>query len=103
MTRRTTARRATRGEGANGKLPVAGCRLSTELAFYGCDMTPDAFNDLLIEMLHNMAPSLGPEQMTYYPIAFGAPYVHAIRARAGKGLPEEMIIRRLRNLQKNPG
>lgn len=85
---------------ANGQAPlVAGARLEKELKFYGCDMDPGQFNDLLAEMHHNMHPAWNPEQLLYHP-TYGATFVKAIRARSSDTLPEEMILRRLRNMQK---
>lgn len=81
---------------------VAGSPLGKELEFYGCDMDPDEFNDMLADLHHNMHREWNPEQLLYRP-SYGITFVNAVRARSNQSLPEEMILRRLRNLQKKGG
>jgi len=81
------------------KAPVSGCALATELAFYSCETDANEFNELLTDLHVNMHPSWSPEQLLYRP-TYGTAFVNAVRARAGSSLPEEMILRRLRNIQK---
>jgi hypothetical protein len=78
---------------------MSGGRLLTELQFYGCDLAPAAFNDLLTELHLSMNPQLNPEQLLYRPYD-GLRYCAAVRARTRDSLPDEMILRRLRNIQK---
>lgn len=73
--------------------------LAKELALYGCEMDPVEFNELLADLHHAMHPSWNPEQLLYAP-TYGIVYVKAVRARSIGSLPEEMILRRLRNIQK---
>ena len=73
--------------------------LDKELVFYGCVMDAGEFNDLLADMLNNMYRGTSPEQLLYRP-EWGALYCNAIRARSINSLPNEMILRRLRNIEK---
>jgi hypothetical protein len=75
--------------------------LSEELKLYNSEMEPDEFNDTLQETHTTIAPNLNAEQLMYYPTEFAAPLCRAIRAKAGRRLPDEMILRRLNNLRKN--
>jgi hypothetical protein len=79
--------------------PISGCRLLAELQFYGCDMDPSSFNDTLTELHLSMNPQLNPEQLLYRPYD-GLRFCAAVRARTRDSLPDEMILRRLRNIQK---
>ena len=74
-------------------------KLEKELEFYGCSMPADEFNDLLADLHHNMHRGWNSEQLLYRP-SYGTVFVEAVRARSSQGLPEEMILRRLRNLSK---
>lgn len=79
----------------------SGMSLGKELQLYGCSMDPGDFKDLLAELHHNMHPAWSPEQLMYRPTC-GIVFVNAVRSRTGcQGLPEEMVIRRLRNIQKH--
>ncbi len=73
--------------------------LQKELAFYGVDIDPESFNELIAALHSAMHPAWNPEQLLYHP-TYGATFVCAVRARTKYSLPEEMILRRLRNLQK---
>lgn len=75
-------------------------KLEDELKLYGAKVTdPAAFCDILADVHHAMCPSLTVEQLTFRP-SLGVVYIAAVRGRAGEGLPEEMILRRLTNIRK---
>lgn len=74
-------------------------KLVDELKVYGVSMAPDEFEELIEELQVLMFPSWSGEQLLYHP-RDGVRYCEAIRARAGQGLPDEMILRRLNNIRK---
>lgn len=74
-------------------------RLQEELKFYGSEWTDDKFNSLLSQVHEVLAPGLSEEQLLYQPtLAFRL--CEVVRLRAGNGLPDEMILRRLQNIRK---
>lgn len=73
--------------------------LDKELELYGCDWKAVDFNDLLIDLHTVMHPSWSTEELLYEPDQSKV-YCDAVRARAGKGLPNRMILRRLQNVRK---
>lgn len=74
-------------------------RLQEELKFYGSEMPDEDFNTLLSKVHEVLAPGLSEEQLLYQPtLAFRL--CEIMRLRAGNGLPDEMILRRLQNIRK---
>lgn len=73
--------------------------LAKELALYACDKDPAEFEDILCSLHVNMHPSWNVEELLYEPDQ-GKVYCDAVRARAGKGLPNRVILRRLQNVRK---
>jgi hypothetical protein len=76
-------------------------RLESELKLFGATVGAEQFKELLADLHNALHPSWTEEQLLYHP-RDGLRYCEAIRARAGQGLPDEMILRRLNNLRKNP-
>jgi hypothetical protein len=74
-------------------------KLPDELSLYGATVDADAFNRMLLEIHQSMCPQWNAEQLLYHPTT-NLVFVRAVQARAGEGLPEEMILRRLNNLRK---
>jgi hypothetical protein len=74
-------------------------RLQEELKFYGSEMTDDKFNTLLSQVHEVLAPGLSEEQLLYQP-TLALRLCEVMRLRAGAGLPDEMILRRLQNIRK---
>ena len=73
--------------------------LDKELDLYGSQVTGADFNDILRELHKNMHPHLNTEQLLYETDAQHR-FCEAVRARAGQGLPNNMILRRLQNIRK---
>lgn len=76
--------------------------LDDELKFYGSTMDADEFSDMIQELHAVMHPAWNAEQLLYH-LRDALRYCEAVRARAGQGLPDEMILRRLNNCRKNGG
>lgn len=76
--------------------------LEKELALYDARSDANEFNDTLQEMYFALFPSLPVERLLYCPDDEKA-FCKAIRARCGRKLPDEMILRRLLNLRKRFG
>lgn len=74
-------------------------KLEAELKLYGCDQDAIQFNEIVGELHAVLHPSWTFEQLLYHP-RDAAQYCEAVRARCGRGLPDEMILRRLNNLRK---
>lgn len=74
-------------------------RLQEELKFYGSQMTDESFNTLLSQVHEVIAPALSEEQLLYQP-TLALRLCEVMRLRAGAGLPDEMILRRLQNIRK---
>lgn len=75
--------------------------LADELKLYGSEMDANEFKDVIQELHAVMHPSWNPEQLLYH-LRDALRYCEAVRARAGQGLPDEMIMRRLNNCRKRP-
>lgn len=76
--------------------------LKTELAIYGCHVTPDEFTDLLVDVFVSLCPSWNVEELLYHPkeaLAFAG----AVQSRTTKKLPDHVILRRLNNIHKTAG
>ena len=75
--------------------------LKNELTQYGCDMAPEAFEEILGDLHGVLHPALSIGELLRHP-TLGLRYIEAVRYRAEcPALPEEMILRRLENLRKN--
>jgi hypothetical protein len=73
--------------------------LDDELAKFGSEMSGSDFEEVIQELHAIMHPAWTFEQLLYNP-SNGNRYCEAVRARAGKGRPDEMILRRLNNIRK---
>lgn len=73
--------------------------LADELKLFGSEVDADTFNDTIHELHAVMHPAWNAEQLLYR-LRDALRYCEAVRARAGQGLPDEMILRRLTNLRK---
>lgn len=74
-------------------------KLEKELELYGSETDPGTFREVLQEVHAVMHPAWTAEQLLYHP-RDAIRYCEAIRARAGQGLPDEMVLRRLNNIRK---
>lgn len=76
--------------------------LAEELKLFGSAVDAAEFNDT-IQVLHAvMHPAWNAEQLLYQ-LDHAKRFCEAVRAGAGQGLPDEMILRRLNNTRKRPG
>lgn len=75
-------------------------KLEDELRLYGCDLTPQDFENTLANLLAAMFPNVNSEQLLYEPCR-AKRYCEAVRCSTKcHGLPDEMILRRLQNIRK---
>jgi hypothetical protein len=74
-------------------------KLEDELKLYGSEMDAAEFEDVIQELHAVMHPMWSFEQLLYEP-RHELRYCEAVRARAGQGLPDNMILRRLNNIRK---
>ncbi len=75
-------------------------KLIKELLRYGSPMSAMGFEKLLKELHEAMNPSGNIETLLYNPKE-AIKFTDAVREKAGKNLPDEMILRRLQNLRKS--
>jgi len=74
-------------------------RLEKELKLFGCDVDPNAFEEMLGDVFANMFPGTSDEDLLYHPYD-ALQYCKAIRARSGCDIPDHVILRRLINCRK---
>ena len=74
-------------------------KLADELRLYGSGCDAGEFNNLIQELHAVMHPAWSIEDLCYEP-RHAAIYCEAVRARAGSGLPDRMIMKRLTNCRK---
>jgi hypothetical protein len=76
-------------------------KLEDELRLYGCDLTPQVFENTLANLLAALfPPNVSSEQLLHEPDR-AKRYCDAVRRSTGcEELPDEMILRRLQNVRK---
>lgn len=74
-------------------------KLKDELLLFGASVPDADFEDVLVRVHANANASRTTEQLLYHPDEAKV-FCHAVRARCGLGLPDEMILRRLQNVRK---
>lgn len=77
-------------------------KLPEELAAYGCQATPEQFEERLLDILANMLRDVpNPEERLLYWPDHAKRFCEAVRCSLNcPGLPDEMILRRLQNIRK---
>jgi hypothetical protein len=73
--------------------------LNDELTEHGSALSATEFREVLIDVWQTLAPALNMERVLYRP-SLALSICGAVRARAGRRLPDEMILRHLNNTRK---
>lgn len=74
--------------------------LKDQLKVFWCSMDANTFKELIADVFAEMFPNWTDETLTSRPYD-AIHYCDAIRARAGRGLHDELILRTLGNLRKH--
>jgi hypothetical protein len=75
--------------------------LKSELKTLGCDLEPEDFRDLLLELQQVMYPDWTDEELKNHP-AEAQTYCRAVRHRTVPAMPDHLILRTLTNIRKRP-
>jgi hypothetical protein len=94
------SRKAGRMDGLPRKVRGGSSLLADELAAAGCDLDPEAFREMLVDLLHGMYRSWTDEELTCNPHE-SLRYCSEVRLRARAAeLSDMLILRSLTNIRR---
>lgn len=76
-------------------------RLSTQLRYFGSDLSAADFRDILIDAKEDLFPSWTDEDLSYTRDEADQ-YCDLVRRRTGTPFPRQFILRQLNNVRKHP-